>query len=108
MNIDGRPLRLLPWTDEDGRPCYLSTDGPGTGPVSLIADRIEAVQLVQAFTLHDQALDVLAELGPEALEVDCLTARLADALGDTLLIAESRGVRLCLPVYGAEDCPDAT
>ncbi|MGW6604456.1 hypothetical protein [Streptomyces sp. NPDC055036] len=106
MNIDGRPLRLLPWTDEDGRPCYLSTDGTGTGPVSRLADRIEGVRLAQALKLHEEALDVLAEPGLEAVEVDCLVVRLADALGDMLLIAESRGVRLGLPVCGVEDCPD--
>ncbi|MFF4604501.1 hypothetical protein ACFY12_17460 [Streptomyces sp. NPDC001339] len=43
MNGDSASLRRLPWTGEDGRPCYLSTDGDG--PLSRLADRIEAAQL---------------------------------------------------------------
>ncbi|MFJ2115624.1 MULTISPECIES: hypothetical protein [unclassified Streptomyces] len=97
MNLDGRPLRQLPWTDESGRPCYLSADGIGTGPVSRLADRVEAVQLAWAERLHEEALDLFAEGGPEELEVDCLAARLTDALRDVLVIAESRGLRLGLP-----------
>lgn len=108
MSIAGRPLRLLPWTEPDGRPCYLSADGVGTGPVSRLADRVESVQLVMAGRLLDEAFDAFAEPEPEpkpeakakakadGLDVDGLTARLTEALRDTLLIAESRGVRLGL------------
>ncbi|MFC9824837.1 hypothetical protein ACFWG6_22925 [Streptomyces erythrochromogenes] len=35
--------RLLPWTTQDGNPCYLSTDGGGH--LSSLADSIEEVQL---------------------------------------------------------------
>lgn len=85
--------RLLPWTGEDGRPCYLSTDG--AGPMSRLADRIELVQLGLAGRLLDRAQDVPAEAEPAvATELGLLVAPLTRALRDALLIAESRGARL--------------
>ncbi|MER6104717.1 hypothetical protein ABT115_20930 [Streptomyces sp. NPDC001832] len=85
-------IRLLPWTGEDGRPCYLSTDG--TGPLSRLADQIEYVQLGLAGKLLDHVRVVLSDATPETSELRLLTAQLADALRDALLIAESRGDRL--------------
>ncbi|MBT2399716.1 ATP-binding protein [Streptomyces sp. ISL-100] len=85
--------RLLPWTGEDGRSCYLSTDGDG--PLSRLADRIEFVQLGLAGRLLDHARDVLTEAGPVAAsDLGVVVAQLTDALRDALLIAESRGARL--------------
>ncbi|MFH8584275.1 hypothetical protein ACH4GP_07745 [Streptomyces celluloflavus] len=93
MNREGPSVRLLPWTNADGRPCYLSSDG--TGPVSRLADRVEAVQLGLAARLLGHARDTLAAPGlPPTPELGFLAAKLADALHDTLLIAESRGTRL--------------
>ncbi|WP_406735252.1 hypothetical protein OG508_24205 [Streptomyces sp. NBC_01108] len=85
-------IRLLPWTGADGKPNYLSTDG--TGPLSRLADQIEYVQLGLAGKLLDHVRVVLSGSTPETSELRLLTAQLADALRDTLLIAESRGDRL--------------
>ncbi|MFD4860050.1 hypothetical protein [Streptomyces atratus] len=85
-------IRLLPWTGADGKPCHLSTDG--TGPLSRLADQIEYVQLGLAGKLLDHVRVVLSSAAPEASELRLLTAQLADALHDALLIAESRGDRL--------------
>ncbi|MEN8655724.1 ATP-binding protein [Streptomyces sp. 21So2-11] len=83
--------RLLPWTGEDGRFCYLSTDG--TGPLTRLADEVETLQLALAARLltHARAaFDEDSKLGP-------LAAQLVDALHDALLIAASRGARLAPP-----------
>ncbi|WP_327259139.1 MULTISPECIES: hypothetical protein [unclassified Streptomyces] len=85
-------IRLLPWAGADGKPNYLSTDG--TGPLSRLADQIEYVQLGLAGKLLDHVRVVLSGSTPETSELRLLTAQLADALRDTLLIAESRGDRL--------------
>ncbi|MFE5738716.1 hypothetical protein [Streptomyces celluloflavus] len=93
MNREDPSVRLLPWTNTDGRPCYLSSDG--TGPVSRLADRVEAVQLDLAARLLGHARDTLATPRLSTTpELGFLAAKLADALHDTLLIAESRGTRL--------------
>lgn len=96
VNGDNPSLRRLPWTGDGGRPCYLSTDG--TGPVSRLADRIEAAQLASAAGLLSRAQRVLAgSRRLTALELGWLAGQLADALGETLCIADSRGQRLALP-----------
>ncbi|WP_406494844.1 hypothetical protein OG936_13585 [Streptomyces sp. NBC_00846] len=87
-------IRLLPWTGADGKPCYLSTDG--TGSLSRLADQIEYVQLGLAGKLLDHVRVVLSGATPDTSELRLLTAQLADALRDALLIAESRGDRLTL------------
>ncbi|GGS99542.1 hypothetical protein [Streptomyces violaceus] len=38
----GAPLRLLPWTTPDGRPCYLSTEGERLAEALTDALRIAA------------------------------------------------------------------
>lgn len=38
------PLRLLPWTTPEGKPCYLSTDSSASR-LSRLADDLEAAQL---------------------------------------------------------------
>ncbi|MGW7572527.1 ATP-binding protein [Streptomyces sp. NPDC054765] len=82
MTADDSSLRRLPWTGEDGRPCYLST--AGTGPVSRLADRVEAARLGLADGLLDRARDVRADSGWETEpEPGVLAARLADALRGT-------------------------
>ncbi|MGW2628136.1 ATP-binding protein [Streptomyces chattanoogensis] len=93
MNGDDPDARALPRTAGDGRPCYLSTDG--TGPVSRLANRIEAVQLGLAGRVLGHARGVLAERGPAtAAELRVLCGQLTEALHDARLIAESRGIRL--------------
>lgn len=93
MDGDDPDVRVLPRTVGDGRPCYLSTDG--TGPVSRLANRIEAVQLGLAGRVLGHGRRVLAECGPPAVaELRFLCVQLVEALHDALFIAESRGIRL--------------
>lgn len=91
--------RLLPWTGSEGQPCLLVSDGDG--PVSRIADHIEAVQLGLADRLLCRALDVIAAPALSISELGSLAAQLTDALRDTLLIAECRGDRLRAGRYSA-------
>lgn len=104
MNIGEPPPRLLPWTGEGGRPCYLSTDG--TGPLSRLADRVEFVQLGLAGRLLEHAREALAQAwSPPDTELGFLAAQLTDALHDALLIAESRGARLVPAENGVRAMP---
>lgn len=105
MNDDQAPLRRLPWTGDDGRPCYLSTDG--TGPLSRLADRIEAAQLALGNRLLLRARYALTgRRRAPATELRILATQLTDALSDAVLIAESRGERLAVAFEAA--APDAT
>ncbi|MDT0458176.1 ATP-binding protein [Streptomyces sp. DSM 41527] len=61
MNADDTSLRRLPWVGEDGRPGYLSTDG--TGPVSRLVNRLEAMRPGEAGGPLDQTQDVFADFG---------------------------------------------
>ncbi|MFD4258793.1 ATP-binding protein [Streptomyces sp. NPDC058534] len=92
MNDETDRVRLLPWTGVHGRSALLLTDGDG--PVSRLADRMEAVQLGLGERLLGRTRELLAASCPEAGELRLLTDQLADALADSLLIARSRGVRL--------------
>ncbi|MFF3820064.1 hypothetical protein ACFYYD_26310 [Streptomyces bluensis] len=89
--------RLLPWTGSLGQRCYLIEDGTGHGTLSRIADRVETVQLGLAEQLHEQAWEVLATPTAPTTKIRRLAEQLAQALADTLLIAESRGARLQHP-----------
>lgn len=89
--------RLLPWTGSLGQRCYVIEDGTGHGTLSRIADRVEAVQLGLAGQLHERAWEVLATPTAPTTKIRHLAEQLAQALGDTLLIAESRGARLPHP-----------
>ncbi|MFG2552377.1 hypothetical protein ACGFWF_20850 [Streptomyces sp. NPDC048581] len=86
--------RLLPWTGSLGQRCYLIEDGTGNGPLSRIADRVEAIQLRFAEQLHQQAWELLATPTAPNTQLRHLAKQLSQALGDALLIAESRGARL--------------
>lgn len=94
MNCAGtNRVRLLPQTGTDGRPALLLTDGHG--PVSRLADRIEAAQLGLANRLLGRAREMTAVPGAVGgAELGVLAEQLADALRDALLIAECRGARL--------------
>ncbi|WP_282704085.1 hypothetical protein [Streptomyces sp. CC219B] len=89
----GVPLRLLPWTTPDGRPCYLSSDGEG-GRLSRMADEVEAELLGSAAYVLTAARTLLDEPGTGKQELRFAGVRLAEALGDALRIAASRGARL--------------
>ncbi|WP_457464561.1 hypothetical protein [Streptomyces sp. TE5632] len=84
-------MRLLPWVGEEGKPCYLVTDG--TGPLSRVADGIERVQLGMAGDLLEHAADLLADRRTTAEQLRYLLGCMCEALTDVRRIAESRGAR---------------
>jgi hypothetical protein len=86
-------LRLLPWTTADGRPCYLSAESPDSR-LSRMADELEAELLGSAAYVLDAAKSLLDEPGVGKRELRFASVRLAEALGDALRIAVSRGGRL--------------
>ncbi|MFF2131886.1 hypothetical protein ACFVW1_42380 [Streptomyces olivochromogenes] len=96
--------RLLPWSGEGGKPCYLV--GDGTGYLSRVADTVESVQLGMSVALLDHAADMLDDHKVTAAQLRFLAARMAEALRDVHRIAESRGARLPVPVHDGPACPD--
>lgn len=82
-------LRLLPWTNADGNPCYLSA-APADSPVSRLADDMERIQLA----MGSELLGYAKGLSECPVELRFLAARLCEALADALRVAESRGARL--------------
>ncbi|MFD8380712.1 hypothetical protein ACFV2X_19540 [Streptomyces sp. NPDC059679] len=86
-------LRLLPWSDPDGKPCYLAADS-GDSPLSRRADEIEALQLDMGTQLLSHATALLADNKASNRELRFLADRLTEALTDVLRVAESRGERL--------------
>lgn len=87
------PLRLLPWTTPEGKPCYLSTDNEESR-LSRLADDLEAAQLDSGEQVLTGARAVLAD--PEAGEraVRFALTRAVECLGDVLRVAVSRGARI--------------
>lgn len=83
--------RLLPWSGQEGKPCYLITDDHG-GPVSRLADATESIQLGMGAELLVHARELLPDT-PRG-ELRFLAERLTEALRDALRVAESRGQRL--------------
>ncbi|EPD60358.1 MULTISPECIES: hypothetical protein [unclassified Streptomyces] len=98
--------RLLPWSDADGKPCYLVTDASGSGPLSRIADNVESVQLGMAGDLLDHAADLLDDDRATAPQLRFLAARLTESLHDVHRIARSRGARLSVPGADDEEVPE--
>ncbi|MDQ8707878.1 hypothetical protein RCO28_36230 [Streptomyces sp. LHD-70] len=88
-----RGLRLLPWENDTGKPCYLSTNDP-EGSLSRLADDIESDQLCDGADVLKGAQAVLDDrkAGEHALRL-ALRAT-TQALGDVLRVADSRGARL--------------
>ncbi|MDT0546222.1 MULTISPECIES: hypothetical protein [Streptomyces] len=95
-------LRLLPWSDPDGRPCYLSSDN-GDSLLNRRADQIEALQLSMGTELLGHAHALLDDRKASTTELRFLAQRLCEALRDTLRVAESRGRRLS--DYNEDECP---
>lgn len=96
-------LRLLPWPNSEGNPCYLSTDG--TGFLSRLADDMEQMQLDMGRDLLDFARDLLDDSQVTHHELRFLVHRLTEALRDALRVAESRGARI--PVRGGDGAAEA-
>ncbi|QEU76755.1 hypothetical protein CP967_25250 [Streptomyces nitrosporeus] len=86
-------MRLLPWTNAQGAPCYLSTDDPHSR-MSRLADEVEADLLDSAEYVLKEARTLLAEPKAGEGELRFAGVRLAESLEDTLRIAAGRGVRL--------------
>ncbi|GAA1224272.1 hypothetical protein [Streptomyces rhizosphaericus] len=86
-------LRLLPWSDPEGRPCYLASDSDDS-PLNRRADQIEALQLSMGTELLGHARALLGDRKADARELRFLANRLCEALRDVLRVAESRGRRL--------------
>ncbi|MEW2401018.1 hypothetical protein [Streptomyces sp. NPDC046862] len=98
-------VRLLPWSGQGRKPCYLV--GDGTGYLSRVADNIECVQLGMSAQLLDHAADMLADHKATTAQLRFLVARMTEALRDVHRIAESRGARLPAPPSGdADDIDD--
>ncbi|OCC08235.1 hypothetical protein [Streptomyces sp. PTY087I2] len=85
-------MRLLPWTGEGGKPCYVV--GDGIGYVSRKADEVESIQLDMADELLGHAVDLLADDGSTGQQVRFLAGRLTESLQQIVRVAESRGSRL--------------
>ncbi|WP_433890237.1 hypothetical protein [Streptomyces sp. CA-111067] len=92
MSAPGDAMRLLPWSNGDGRPCYLMGAGPSR--VSRVADDVERDQLDRAADLLDQSADLLAGRRVSPSRARALAASLARSLRDVHRVAESRGARL--------------
>lgn len=84
------PLRLLPWSGPEGKPCYLSTDDR-EGYMSRLADNIEAMQLRTAAELLERASNKLDDQGTGPEDMRRLAKDLTEALRDVLRVATSRG-----------------
>ncbi|MFF7734270.1 hypothetical protein [Streptomyces sp. NPDC007984] len=93
---NGGQMRLLPWENERGKPCYLNTDG-GPSALARLADEMETVQLgIGADVLREASRILDDPMSPNA-EVRYAGVRLAECLRDALRVAESRGMRLPVP-----------
>ncbi|MGX1757560.1 hypothetical protein ACWIG5_11735 [Streptomyces lydicus] len=90
-----RQPRLLPWSGPGGKPCYLI--GDGDGPVSRLADEMEATQLGMGAALLGHARAMLDDRQVSDGELRFLVERLIEALRDLLRIAESRGAGQSVP-----------
>ncbi|SED46848.1 hypothetical protein [Streptomyces sp. TLI_105] len=86
-------LRLLPWSGPDGKPCFLSTDDSNSY-LSRLADSLEAASLDLAADALEHAIEVLSLTEPDLANLRAASTDLAQALGQALRVAESRGRRL--------------
>ncbi|WP_329175973.1 hypothetical protein OG754_22900 [Streptomyces decoyicus] len=100
MSESQTTVRLLPWSNPDGNPCFLA--GDGSGYVSRVADSIETMQLDVADDLLGHADDMLGDPKVTVRELRFLATELATALRDTRRVAVSRGARLSSSVPGSE------
>ncbi|MHC5905252.1 hypothetical protein ACVNF4_15315 [Streptomyces sp. S6] len=99
-------LRLLPWTNDYGGPCYLAPDPSGMGRVTLLADAVEARQMDTAVEVLEHATEVLGDPNSAPGEVLFTGKRLSECLRDAVRVAESRGRRLGIDDYFEDDDED--
>ncbi|MCP9212834.1 hypothetical protein [Streptomyces cucumeris] len=81
-------LRLLPWTNADGKPCYLISDH-GRSLLGERADTVESLQLGMGADICGHARELLDDSRASADELRFLARCLYDALRDALRIARS-------------------
>ncbi|MEU7316358.1 hypothetical protein [Streptomyces sp. NPDC007083] len=91
--VVGEDLRLLPWTSETGKPCYLAP-GAEDGMISAPADATEERQIRDAAGVLGEGEALLADPGAGALALRLALTAAVRALRDALRIAHSRGLRL--------------
>ncbi|GAA2605262.1 hypothetical protein GCM10009863_18480 [Streptomyces axinellae] len=86
-------LRLLPWSTDSGKPCYLNGE-PGS-PLSFYADELEDAQLEDGGRALKRIMEIL-DRGPAAGDDETTLAvkEAAAALSNVLRVADSRGARL--------------
>ncbi|MFD7548414.1 hypothetical protein [Streptomyces sp. NPDC059816] len=94
-----RFVRLLPWSTEEGKPCFLVSDeggaaGDGRGGLRRIADEMERTQLGQAVTLLERAGCLVADERSGERELRFVVEQLCTSLREVSRVAESRGARL--------------
>lgn len=99
--------RLLPWATTEGKPCYLLSDGRGSGAVSRVADTIESVQLDMAARLRAHVAELLSGEDATAEQLRFALERMGEALGDVARVAESRGARVSVRDRGDEPGPES-
>jgi len=94
---------LLPWTREDGGPCYVIPGEGGSSFMSHLADAMEdtQVELAEQLLGHVDML-VSAGVSPES-ELRHLVGYLCVSLRDVVRVAESRGHRLPRRDHGKDD-----
>ncbi|WP_319054575.1 hypothetical protein [Streptomyces europaeiscabiei] len=96
-------LRLLPWANDMGKPCYVASDSGS--PLARLADEMERVQLAMGTEVLGHARTVLEDPLAGHAEIRYAGVRLAECLADALRVAESRGQRL--PVPDSDEDEDA-
>ncbi|MBW5252133.1 MULTISPECIES: hypothetical protein [Streptomyces] len=87
------PPRLLPWASPEGKPCWLSTDDPGS-LMSRLADDMEDEQIECGEQVWAGSRAVLADRAAGERAVRFALTRATESLGDLLRIAQSRGHRM--------------
>ncbi|MFH8289424.1 hypothetical protein [Streptomyces sp. NPDC018059] len=87
------PLRQLPWTSPEGKPCYLDTDD-SQSLLSRLADDVEEAQLSSARDVLLGSEAVLADVAAGERAVRFALTRTTESLRETLRIAHSRGARI--------------
>jgi hypothetical protein len=95
--------RLLPWTGEDGKPCYLHTGEGGSSFMSHLADAMEATQVELAGQLIGHVDTLMAAGASSETELRHLVSYLRASLRDVIRVAESRGDRLPRQDHSKDD-----
>ena len=90
-------MRLLPWTTEEGKPCYLEPGVNGPSFMSKLADGMEAMQLGMGGELLTYVREILSAGEPPEEGWRYLVTALTGSLQDALRVAESRGERIRTP-----------